>query len=202
MNQDLIKDINRNIRVYIKMRRNRALKSLSGAIIKKNLDGIKVLIMDSAHLVRIDLELLFRVVFSANLSEAELSERILLEQKDMLKKDTKRLNLDTNLVDTFSTEFKNKESNLSCQRIDQIEKNTDILGKIFWHKSNLNGLYNTFYARLSKCSHPDPFIIFLPDECFKIIKDEIFPTLSLCAQEIDKEWDNLENASVQPKNVN
>lgn len=184
------------------MRRNTALESLSVAMIKKNLDGIKVIIMDSAHWVRIDLELLFRTVFWANLTEAELSERILVEHKDMLRKDAKRLNLDTNLVGAFLTELKNKRSNLSCQAIDQIEKNTDILGKIIWHKDNLNDLYNTFYARLSKCSHPDPFIIFLPDEHFNIIKDEIFPTLCLCAQEIDKEWCDLEKESVQSKNVN
>lgn len=196
MNADLIDYINRNLRTYIKTKRDSVLNSLRAAVKDKKTDGINVELMDSAQWIRADMELLFRAVFWADLANDQLRARIQSDQMGMPQKIKSRLNLkDDKKIDALLTELKNKQKGLPIVN-KQIENNAQILEKIIWHQEKLKALYGAFYVLLTKLAHPDPYFSFIVDVSIAKEGDEIIQTLSLCAKEIDREWCDLKKESL------
>lgn len=192
MNADLIDYINRYLRIYIKTKRDSVLNSLSAAVKDKKTDGINVELMDSAQWIRADMELLFRAVFWADLTDDQLRARIQSDQRGIPQKIKSRLNLkDDKKIDGLLTELKNKQKSLPIVN-KKIENNAQILEKITWHQEKLMVLYGAFYVILTKLAHPDPYFLFTVDVSIAKEGSEIIRMLSLCAKEIDREWCDLQ----------
>ncbi len=202
MNADLIDYINRDLRTYIKAKRDSVLNSLISAVKEKKSDGINIELMDSAQWIRADMELLFRAVFWADLADDELRARIQTDQRDILQKIKNRLNLkDDKKIDGLLTEINNRQKSLPTVS-KQIENNAQILNQITWHQAKLKDLYGAFYVMLTKLAHPDPYFTFLAYVSIEKEGDEIIRALSYCTKEIDREWCDLEKEFLHSKNVN
>ncbi|MCX5818362.1 MAG: hypothetical protein NT047_00370 [Deltaproteobacteria bacterium] len=202
MDANLIDYINRYLRTYIKTKRDGVLNSLSVALKEEKSDQIKIELMASALWIRVDMELLFRAVFWADLEEDQLRARIQSDQKDILQKIKDRLELkDAKKIDGLLTEVTNRQKSLPTVN-KQIENNAEILKKDIWHKEILRTLYGAFYGRLSKLAHPDPYFTFWDENLIVTEGDEIIRMLSSCAKEIDREWCDLKKESLHLKNLN
>ena len=193
-NLRLIEEINRNVRVYIKARRDNAIVSLKAAINVNETDGINIALMNSAYWIRVDLELLLRTVFWANCSDDELRARIVFDQKEIPQIIKKRLDLnDDEKVDSLITLLENRQNKLPP--IKSIESNTEILKDIIWHRDRLKELYDTFYIRLTKLTHPDPYFTFMDATFIQNEGENFIQPFDICAGEIDREWNDLEKKS-------
>jgi hypothetical protein len=196
----LIEEINQNVRIYIKTRRDNAIDSLRAAMNANEIDGINIALMNSAYWIRVDLELLLRTVFWANRTDDELRARVVFDQKEIPQKIRKRLDLkDDEKVDSFITLLENRQNKLP--QIKSIESNTEILKDIIWHKDRLKKLYDTFYIRLTKLTHPDPYFTFMDANFLKSEGENFTQPFNICAGEIDREWCDLEKKSVESKKI-
>lgn len=191
MNKELVNAICRQSRPLIRAKRDVAVRSLATIIPAKNLDAVMVEAMACAHWIRADLELLLRAAFWLTLSGNELRARIVLDQKDLMQKFQKRLGLSDGEIESLLE--RSDDLLMSLPPINkQIENNAQILEHDVWHKARLAKLYGHFHGLLSKLSHPDPFFLFFPEMLSSQIPEFLLPDFLLCANELDKEWLELE----------
>lgn len=171
-----------------------AVQSLTSAVNEKTLDEIMIEVMNCAQWIRVDLELLLRTAFWLTLSADELRARVAADQRDLIQKFKNRLSLSDNEIEALLKRSDDLLEELPATN-KQVENNAQILARDIWHRDKLAKLYGHFHALLSKLAHPDPFFLFFPQMLSDQIPEFLLPDLSLCADELDSEWRELQRAT-------
>ncbi len=169
-----------------------AFTQVASAQKQQDFNHLKFNIMNWAFWLRADLELLIRAAYWQNLSETDITARILYDSKDLYEVTCKKMEIkiDNEKVKKLFGELQEIEKKSKITPIKP-EKNDDIIEKLSYRKDELKDLFG-FYKALSKFSHPDPVFLFFPEEKSNQIRINLMNIFSRCRDLLDKEWILLE----------